>query len=591
MAITKQDKQELDQLYAEWSRTYKGCKEDYFAVMYLTKKFRLSADDVAAHISFGNNDFGIDAYHIDTQARNLYLYQFKWSENHNLFKESMDRLAKHGMERIFGNPFADPVENELLNNIRADVYECKSLIDRVFVQFVFKGDLDAAENSEGIRDRRENIENKIHLVHEYFNNPAVELVVEFITDKRRLPPPPTAETHKLGFSDNASVRATFGQREMYVGLVPLMDLYRIYRSLGQRFFNRNVRFGLAEDSPPNRKIREALSDIVVKQKTQPEVFCFNHNGVTLAAEAITAQDGHVIVKVPRLLNGAQTVTSLTKFLQDNEGHPSLASNGERLESIRVLARIVIDDPSSEFVTNVTVCNNRQNPVEPWNLRANDRIQCDLHDKFREEVGLFYSRQENSFQGYTVEELDELGFETTRDIRIRPLAQTFLAVQGEITRMSKLADVFENPKWYQETFRESYLHADARKMVMAYKVHLVLRDPIKRMEERSAQWMQTAIVRARNLIWALLIQGIFNDPHLDRHLDDFGRSLKKETPFRTYLSDLAGKRVLPILRDIMSKDEYKQRIDKGYFEFVRTKEVFNLCKDAAYEKFSWVKKSF
>ncbi len=247
--------------------------------------------------------------------------------------------------------------------------------------------------------------------------------------------------------------------------------------------------------------------------------------------------------------------------------------------------------SSDAYTNVTVCNNQQNPVEPWNLRANDRIQCDLQDKFREDVGLFYSRQENAFQGYTVDELDELGYETTRDIRIRPLAQAFLAAQGEITRMSKLVDVFENPKWYQETFKESYLQADTRKIVMAYKVHLVLRDPIKRLEERSAQWMQPTVGRARNLIWALLIQGILNDPNLDRHLDDFGKGLKKETTFRTYLSDLAGKRILPILRDIMSKDEYKERIDKGNFEFMRTKEVYNLCKNAAYEKFNWVKQSF
>ena len=96
---------------------------------------------------------------------------------------------------------------------------------------------------------------------------------------------------------------------------------------------------------------------------------------------------------------------------------------------------------------------------------------------------------------------------------------------------------------------------------------------------------------RNLVWALLIQGIFNDPHLERRLDDFGGSLKKETAFRTYLSDLAGKAVLPILKDVMGRDEYKQRIEKGHFEFVRTKEVYNLCKNAAHEKFEWIKKTF
>ena len=72
-----------------------------------------------------------------------------------------------------------------------------------------------------------------------------------------------------------------------------------------------------------------------------------------------------------------------KFLTDNEGNPAIEGNIAILESIKVLAKIVVDDPSSVFVTNVTICNNRQNPVEPWNLRANDRIQCDLHDKLRE----------------------------------------------------------------------------------------------------------------------------------------------------------------------------------------------------------------
>lgn len=93
----------------------------------------------------------------------------------------------------------------------------------------------------------------------------------------------------------------------------------------------------------------------------------------------------------------------------------------------------------------------------------------------------------------------MGVETARDVRIRPLAQTFLAVQGEITRMSKLPDVFENQKWYEDTFRESYLHSDARKIVLAYKVHLVLRDPLQRLIERSSQKLATAISRARNLV--------------------------------------------------------------------------------------------
>lgn len=590
MPITKQDKHELDQFHSDWSEKYGGCKEDYFACMYLSSKFHCSVPTVAPRIAFGGNDYGLDAYWIDPEAKNLYLYQFKWSENHNLFKDSLDRLAKDGMNRIFGNPLADPTANELLNMLRAELHEYRSAIQHVRIDFVFKGDVDAAEESEGLRNRRETLENKAHLVHSYFGNTDIDLTVEFISDRRRPPTPKPVETYKISYAQPVSIQIEDEGKLMYVGFMPLMDLVRIYKSLGLRFLDRNIRFGLSFDNSPNVKIREALSDIVLKQKVKPDVFAFNHNGVTLAAEQLTFEDGHAVIKVPRLLNGAQTVTSVDKFLTDNEGNPAIEGNAGILESIKVLAKIVVDDPSSVFVTNVTICNNRQNPVEPWNLRANDRIQCDLHDKLREEAGAFYSRQENAFRNYSVEDLEEMEVDTARDIRIRPLAQTFLAVQGEITRMAKLPDVFENQKWYEDTFRESYLQCDPRKIVLAYKVHLVLRDPLQRLVERSGQKLAPAIGRARNLVWALLIQAMFNDPKLPQVLEDYGTSLRKEAAFREYLRNLASSRLFPILKDVLGRQEYKERLEKERYDFLRTKEVFNQCKDVAAEKFSWLKKS-
>jgi hypothetical protein len=590
MAITRQDKHELDQVHNDWLEKYGGRKEDYFACIYMSTKFHSSVPAVAPRIAFGGNDYGLDGYYIDPEAKNLYLYQFKWSENHNLFKESLDRLAHDGMNRLFGNPMADPTANELLNMLRAELHEYRSAIKHVLVHFVFKGDVDAADKSEGLRIRRETLENKAHLVHSYFGDADIDLTVEFITDRRRPQESKPVEMYKVSYSTPVAVEIQDEHKLMYVGFLPLMDLVRIYKSLGLRFLDRNIRFGLSPDNPPSIKMREALTDIVLKQKVKPDVFAFNHNGVTLAAEQLAFEDGHAVIKVPRLLNGAQTVTSVDKFLADNEGNPAIEGNAAVLEAIKVLAKIVVDDPSSVFVTNVTICNNRQNPVEPWNLRANDRIQCDLHDKLKEEAGVFYSRQENAFRNYSVEDLEEMEVDTARDIRIRPLAQTFLAVQGEITRMTKLPDVFENQRWYEDTFRDSYLQCDARKVVLAYKVHLVLRDPLQRLMERSSQKLTQPINRARNLVWALLIQGMLNDPSLPQVLEDYGTSLRKEAAFREYLRNLASSRLFPILRDVLGRPDYKDRLDKERYDFLRTKDVFNQCKDVAAEKFGWLKKS-
>ena len=73
----------------------------------------------------------------------------------------------------------------------------------------------------------------------------------------------------------------------------------------------------------------------------------------------------------------------------------------------------------------------------------DQTQSDLWDKFRDDVGIFYSRQEGAFSNLSEDEKQEMGIDDSKDIRIRPLAQTFLAAQGEIDKMSRLPDVFES----------------------------------------------------------------------------------------------------------------------------------------------------
>ena len=187
-------------------------------------------------------------------------------------------------------------------------------------------------------------------------------------------------------------------------------------------------------------------------------------------------------------------------------------------------------------------------------------------------------------------LEEMGIEDPRDIKIRPLAQTFLAFQGEVGNMSRMPDVFSNEKTYGDTFRRNYLDSDFRKIVIGYKIHLVLNSPIQRLEERAAEKLGLAIRKARNLIWALLIQAILNDAKLSEKLESFGNSLAKEVDFREYLKTLASAKLLPILRDLFDRDEYRDKIENERYDFLRTKEVFKKCMDSAYDKFGWTKRS-
>jgi hypothetical protein len=78
-----------------------GVTNDYFGLLFLEKEFHLPREEACEQIAYGGNDFGIDGYHVDREARNLHLFQFKFSKSPDQFVGSMQRLIKDGLARIF----------------------------------------------------------------------------------------------------------------------------------------------------------------------------------------------------------------------------------------------------------------------------------------------------------------------------------------------------------------------------------------------------------------------------------------------------------------------------------------------------------
>ena len=296
--------------------------------------------------------------------------------------------------------------------------------------------------------------------------------------------------------------------------------------------------------------------------------------------------------VQRLLNGAQTVSSVARFIEKSSDNPLLQKNRSHLGEIEVLAKIVEDDDlSGEFVTQITISNNQQNPVLPWALRAMDNRQVDLADKFRNELGIFYSRQEGAFENLTDDEREELGIEDSKDIRIRPLAQTFLAVQGDVYNMAHLPDVFESQTLYQDTFKSTYINSNARSIVLAYKVGLMMSGVTVRLRESLAQKYPAAVPKARNLTWALLIQALMNDKKFSVYVEDYGSKLVKEAALRDILKQLTGNRVAPLIRELFASPAYKDKVAQEKYDFLRATEAFKKAMTIAMDKYDWSKNSF
>jgi hypothetical protein len=581
---------QVDQAFSDLKSVCGGVRNDYFGLLYLEQEHNVPREKAVNQIAFGGNDYGVDGFHFDEHRRNLYLFQFKFSESYTLFKDSLLRLIDIGMQRIFVEPNKDDKKNQILLQLRSCLLDNRSLIDQICFRFIFTGDAGEAEKSKVLDKLREDLENKKYLVDQFFGERKVGFVVEFRSSGGRVGMvrnPRIRSNFNISLTDYVIINGPDDQK-MNVGFIRLQDLNLMYKNLGPRFFDSNIRYGLGESEAVNRAISNALKQIILDQIEAPCIFAFNHNGVTLFAEKVDSLNDEFQLTAPRLLNGAQTVTTLANFLDKNKDNPRINDGKKAYEGIRVLCKI-ITNADQKFVTRVTINNNRQNPVEPWNLHANDLIQLELQDKFINDIGIYYERQENAFNQLSSEDLEEYGIkEESKAIQMLKLAQTFLLTDGQISRSSEMRRIFEDHKIYEQVFRQKRIRADSRHILLCYKIQFKL----KKLANEIAQKGQNKywfISRARYLLWALLCQGLLNDENLEDYAEDYGQSMSFPVGYTEILTHYATTRVRPLLALLMQDEDYIDKVRAENLSFLRTDKAFEKCMAIAYKKWQWIQK--
>lgn len=584
------NEREVAQAAHELKGRFGGVTNDYFGLLYLEKEFGLSREEACEQIAYGGNDFGIDGYHIDRRAGNFHLFQFKFLKSEDQFAGSMQRLITDGLARVFDPAFQQANENPILREIRSKLFELRKLIEAVFLEFVFIGDPDKAQKNDLLQRLKEDLQSRSSVTQACFGH-AVPVVVRFRSDKVVSEPPFQPLTFDLHMSGDLAFEGPSGQR-MHVGFVPLTELRGMYTAMKERFLDRNIRSLLSGKKPGketgvNRRLIRAFEDIVLTGKAEPSVFAFNHNGVTVFAELMEGANGVYRVTEPRLLNGAQTIGSFDAFMKSHVDNPLFAQNAHRRDAIRVMCKVIAHS-SEEFVTSVTINNNRQNPVEAWNLRANDSIQLKLAKSFREELGLYYERQENAFEHFSDEELRDNGLTPGEKIELVRLAQTYLVTDGSIDKLSRMSEVFENDRSYEQVFSNSRLTADFRAVCLCYKIQFKLRLLVQSIVEKGLN-KYAYMPRARPLLWALICQAMLNDPNFDEYAERYGSDLRHPHGLMDWWTPLAANDCRLIIRDVVALPENAERVRDGNFSFLRSNATFERAMEIAKRKQRWLHK--
>ncbi|KAA0252893.1 MAG: hypothetical protein EDX89_16515 [Acidobacteria bacterium] len=462
---------------------YEQGPEDCFPAWYLHRRHHLSPSEAMAQSSDPavsgaekGYDFGVDAFHVDRSDSRprLVVLQAKYSTDLAAVKKGFRDLEKapETLHRMLSGLDADANrENKVLVNLRRALNqltdeERKGLVLEFLVLHLCQDDPEVVSAAtKSVQERlgeeiERHMEDRVFVVAQVgptrldFDRGADAGVVRV----------PSAWTPLTLAGADLEIPHESGAVRLRHGIGRLSELVEMYVNRRDELFAKNVRYFIKKASNTERgpaaKIRETLTAICVKKTLSPEIFALFHNGVTVFARGVRLSETGIEVQQPFVLNGCQTIKSAYLFLNDSKLRPRI--DRSLWERLTVPLRVATTR-DEELVHAITINTNRQNAMSPAALRANDRTQLTLQERFRS-ARLFYERQEGAMAHVfdtAPESLDE-DYENTNNlpIRIVDLARSLAAAMGEagLEWAHHPNLIFEQDRIYEKVFAEGNLRS-------------------------------------------------------------------------------------------------------------------------------------
>jgi hypothetical protein len=482
-----------------------GAEEDSFPAWYLHHRHGVAASDAISHTADSgesggrkNYDFGLDAFHFlpaIAEPPTLILIQAKYTDSITAISSGFKDLARclpRVGEALSCAPSAAFRENRVLASLREQLRQLDEATRQAMklrFEVIHLSDADEMVIRANTRKAWDELSQAVR------DDPLLESRL-FEVDEigpRRMgvhPVPPAAPTvwHDLEL-DAVPLTVSLDGRAvtMYSGIGRLADIVDLYNARRGDLFARNVRYFLTTaqnlERGPSGKIRETLRQMCIPRKDTspqaPELFAFHHNGITIFARDVqsNAQGQIQRLREPYVLNGCQTVRTAYDFRFDAKTTSKIDESLWRRVAVPIR---IITTQQDELVRQITISNNRQNPIPPSALRANDPIQLELEQRF-ERRGIFYERQKGAYDELVrsnTTRLDQFTHTNGRAVRIDDLARCLAAVAGEFDLAHSPSHIFEYDAAYQKVFSAERI-ASIPLLVFLQNLHDVLPTILKK----------------------------------------------------------------------------------------------------------------
>ena len=258
--------------------------------------------------------------------------------------------------------------------------------------------------------------------------------------------------------------------------VTLFSLVELYRQRGDVLFDKNVRLSLSGNKEARERLVNPMTqtlELITSGKTGPSFFSFCHIGVTVAATASADEDDTVLkLEAPSIINGCQTITIANEYLKKLEKQKNPEAL-ERFKQIKVVAKVVVGTSNDEL-KEITNCNNRQNPIENWQLFSNEPVHLEIEAALKD-IGVFYERQKGKFDA-VMKKADVAGrYLATKGtyIRVLDLGQVISLSRSQFQWAAKPSEIFVNKANHDAIFNRT-MPRYARDAVFVVNVYKALK---------------------------------------------------------------------------------------------------------------------
>ncbi|MBE0552004.1 MAG: AIPR family protein [Ignavibacterium sp.] len=430
--------------------------ENIIATIHLMNTHSLDVNAALDQSSRSGYDNGIDAWYFDESKNELFIYQSKLTESRVQTLKGLNDLenAREWLDKLIIDGELDkvPDDNHCLFNLFTYLSKHRNQIKKinfVLISLFEKMELEDAEEFDAFE--AELAKSKLN---KYFNETLFGKL-NFYFEEYNLEKNIPSQIKVYTISKIPQSQVTLSNKaHLDLAYLPLFNLIELYRQRGNILFDKNVRLSLMKTKEAKERLvnpmEETLTNIVTG-KLSASIFPFYHIGVTLAANSSDQNNSDELnIEAPSIINGCQTIVIANEFLKKLE-RSNKTEEIEKFKEIKVIAKVVIGTSNAQLM-EITNSNNRQNPIENWQLFSNEPIHIEIESSLKD-YEIFYERQKGKYDSVmkTAENAKNYSNSNGTFIKVVDLAQIVALSRRKLQWAAKPSDIFINKENHDTIF--------------------------------------------------------------------------------------------------------------------------------------------